>query len=351
MLNLLIDMTELGMVPSPLVRMGIRKLCKERLISLSESELKDPQAIQKYIEMLKQAPVAIATDAANDQHYEVPAEFFLGCLGPHRKYSCAYWPEGCSSLEEAENLSLQITMDRAEITDGMKILELGCGWGSLTLSMARRFPNSSIIAVSNSSSQREFIMAQAAKQNLKNIEILTRDVRSMETVGPNPNYFDRVISVEMFEHLRNYETMLSRISRWLTSEGKLFVHIFTHKKYPYVFETEGSDNWMGQYFFTGGQMPSHSLLKSFQKDLTIQKEWSWDGTHYQKTSEAWLVNLDKNKDEVMRIFEKVYGSSQSIRWFNRWRVFFLAVAELFGYDQGKEWGVSHYLFSKKGQGK
>ncbi len=348
MLNLLIDMTERGMVPSPLVRIGIKRLCNIRLVSLAQTEYRDPQAISDYVDMLKHSPLAIATDAANEQHYEVPAEFFLRCLGPHLKYSCAFWPEGCESLGEAEKLALEITMERAELSDGMKILELGCGWGSLALAMAAKFPNAQITAVSNSASQKEYIDGQIAQRQLRNIEIVTRDVNTLADTAFGNSKFDRVVSVEMFEHLRNYETILARIRGWLAPEGKLFVHIFTHKKYPYLFETEGSDNWMGKYFFTGGQMPSHTLLKSFQKDLHMEKEWSWDGRHYQKTAEAWLRNLDSQKEAVIGILSQVYGEREALRWFNRWRVFFLAVAELFGYRQGSEWGVSHYLFSASG---
>jgi cyclopropane-fatty-acyl-phospholipid synthase len=346
MLNLLIDITERGLVPDPLMRIGIRRLCGERLTSLEVNDRRDPNAGRQYVTMLKQSPVAIETQAANQQHYELPADFFLRTLGHHLKYSCAYWPEGCLSLKEAERAALEITMERAELKDGMKILELGCGWGSLSLAMAEKFPGARITAVSNSASQREFIEAQARLRNFKNLEILTRDVATLEDLGPGREGFDRVVSVEMFEHLRNYEVVLGRIRRWLAPTGKLFIHIFTHQKYPYLFETEGSHNWMGKYFFTGGQMPSQNLLASFQKDLSLEKTWQWDGTHYQKTSEAWLANLNSNKREIMELLEKVYGADEAGRWFQRWKLFFMAVAELFGYRAGTEWGVTHYLFSK-----
>jgi len=348
MLSVLISMTERGLIPDPLVRLGIRQLCGQRLRSLQTHYRAQPGLENQYVEMLKTSPVAVATDAANEQHYEVPAEFFATVLGPHRKYSCAYWPEGCRDLATAELLALDETMRRAELRDGMKILELGCGWGSLTLAMASRFPASRVLAISNSQSQRQFIEGEARRRGLQNIEIRTCDVSALESLGDDEGSFDRVVSVEMFEHFRNYEILLQRIHRWLNPEGKLFVHIFTHRQYPYLFETEGSDNWMGKYFFTGGQMPSHDLMKAFQRDLKLEKQWAWDGTHYQKTSEAWLQNHDREKERILTLFEKVYGPKEAQAWFHRWRIFFLSVAELFGYRQGQEWGVSHYLFSKKG---
>lgn len=346
MLNLFIQMAEQGIVPGPLVRFGIRRLCEVRLDSLSQVDRVDPQASLKYVQMLRSSSVAVATNVANEQQYEVPADFFSKCLGPHLKYSSAYWPEGCGSLAEAEHQALQITMARAEIVNGMNILELGCGWGSLTLALAEKFPSSKITAVSNSASQRTYILTQAALRNLTNVDVLTRDVSSLEHIGPKDGHYDRVVSVEMFEHLRNYEVLFGRVRRWLKPEGKLFVHIFTHKKYAYLFESEGDDNWMGKYFFTGGQMPSHVLLKSFQKDMKLEREWAWDGTHYQKTAEAWLKNLESNKKDVMLLFEQIYGKKEAVGWFNRWRIFYLAVAELFGYRAGAEWGISHYLFSR-----
>jgi cyclopropane-fatty-acyl-phospholipid synthase len=347
MLNLLIDMTERGLIPDTLVRMGIRKLCQVRLKEMTYLKETEPSLENRYAEMLKNSPLAVDTKKANEQHYEVPADFFLKVLGPNRKYSCAFWPEGCTSLAEAEEISLNQTMDRAEIRDGMKILELGCGWGSLTLAMAKKYPRAQITAISNSKTQKQYIDNFTTSLNIRNVNVLTHDVSVMENIGDDTPSFDRVISIEMFEHFRNYEILLKRISQWLKPDGKLFVHIFTHKQYPYLFETQGDDNWMGRYFFTGGQMPSHSLLNSFQHDLKIQKEWTWSGIHYQKTSEAWLKNMREHQVEIIKILEGVYGAEQASRWFNRWRVFFLSVAELFGYKNGTEWGVSHYLFTKR----
>ena len=350
MIGFLIDMTELGFVPHPLVRLGIRRLCGQRLTALAESVGKEPQFIERYVDSLRHSPVAVATDVANQQHYEVPAAFFARCLGKQRKYSCAFFPENVHSLDEAETLALNLTMERADIHDGMRILELGCGWGSLTLAMAARFPGARITAISNSSSQREFIENELRARGLTNTTVLTRDMASFDAADVEPGGFDRVVSVEMFEHLRNYEEVLARIKTWLVPGGKLFVHIFTHRNFPYLFEADGDHNWMGKYFFTGGQMPSHNLLKCFQKDLQLESEWAWDGTHYQKTAEAWLRNLEANKQEILRLFTGVYGSAEAVRWLNRWRIFFLSVSELFGFRSGSEWGVSHYLFTKQKEG-
>jgi cyclopropane-fatty-acyl-phospholipid synthase len=267
-------------------------------------------------------------------------------LGKNLKYSSCFYDSQTKSLDEAEDLALKTSCERAQIKDGMRILELGCGWGSLTLHMARTYPASKIVAISNSAPQKAFIDEQAKKRGLNNVLVLTRDISQLESLAVEFESFDRVMSIEMFEHFKNYEKLLSKISDVLTADGKLFVHIFTHKEYSYPFEVEGEDNWMGKYFFTGGQMPSHNLLYSFQKNLILQHSWAWDGIHYQKTSEDWLKNMDKNADKIRAIFDKTYGK-ESVQWFNRWRVFFMSCAELFGYDKGQEWGVSHYLFSKR----
>lgn len=339
MLNLLIQAMERGLVPDALVRVGIRRLCGERLETLrAETE----SARQSHLTALKTSPVAVQTAAANDQHYELPARFFDLVLGQHRKYSCGYWEKPNASLDESERAALDITMERAGLADGQRILELGCGWGSLSLAMAARFPGARITAISNSNSQREFITAEARRRGFTNLEVLTRDVANLEDPGDR---FDRVVSVEMFEHMRNYGALFQRIRGWLKPGGKLFVHIFTHREFTYLFETEGDDNWMGRYFFTGGQMPSRDLFQKFSEHLRVEKSWVWDGRHYQRTSEAWLEKMDQHRSEIMKLFRETYGEKEAVRWFNRWRVFFLAVAELFGYDQGKEWDVTHYLLS------
>lgn len=344
-----IENAERGLIPDALLRAGIRKLCRDRLESLTGPTLeKEEDRLQEYVKGLKRLPIAVHTQAANEQHYELPPEFFEKVLGRNRKYSSCYFGPGISTtpdgLDQAEDEALKETMRRAEIRDGMRILELGCGWGSLTLAMARKFPNSKITALSNSAPQRENILSRAAREGLTNVEILTLNMADEFDLGKDT--FDRCVSVEMFEHMKNYELLLARISRWLKPDGKLFVHIFTHKKFAYPFETEGEDNWMGRYFFTGGQMPSHDLLLHFQKDLTLESRWFWDGTHYGKTSECWLLNQDQRKDEILPILEKTYGRDNALIWFNRWRIFFMACAELFSFKNGSEWGVSHYLFKK-----
>jgi len=347
MIHQFIKAMENGYLPDAAIRFGIRKLCHTRLKELHCSSLEEKEnRAQNYKDSLLNSPLAVHTKDANKQHYELPPEFFFHTLGKNLKYSSAYWGQETQSLDEAEELALSISCSRAEISDGMTILELGCGWGSLTLYMAKKFPNSKIVAISNSAPQKTFIDEVAKKRGLKNVTVLTRDVSQLETLALEFESFDRVVSIEMFEHFKNYEILLSKICHVLNAQGKLFVHIFTHKEYSYPFETEGEDNWMGKYFFTGGQMPSHNLLYSFQKDLYLQKTWAWDGVHYQKTSEAWLANMDKNAEIIKGIFQKTYGD-ESLQWINRWRIFFMSCAELFGLNKGSQWGVSHYLFSKK----
>lgn len=347
MITQLIKAMESGVIPDSAIRFGIRQLCKKRLEEVSSGSVTyDEENRQAYIEKLKQLPLAVHTKDANEQHYELPPEFFTYALGKNRKYSSCFWDSTTQNLDQAEDNALNVSIQRAEIKDGHRILELGCGWGSLTLEMAKRFPNSKIVAISNSAPQKVYIDGEAKKRNLSNVLVLTRDISQLESLALEFPSFDRVVSIEMFEHFKNYEMLLSKISDVLAPEGKLFVHIFTHKKYAYPFETDGDDNWMGKYFFTGGQMPSHDLLMFFQKHLHMQKSWIWDGTHYEKTANAWLENTDKNKEKIMPIFQETYGHEASI-WFQRWRVFFMACAELFGHQNGQEWIVSHYLFSKR----
>lgn len=347
MIGQFIKLMENGHVPDTAIRFGIRKLCSTRLeeLSVPSLELKDEKAYL-YREGLRKSPLAINTREANEQHYEVPSDFFLHVLGKNLKYSSCYWNENTKTLDQAEDLALRISVDRAQIKNGMRILELGCGWGSLTLYMGKQFPDSKIVAISNSSTQKAFIDSEAKKRGLNNIMVLTRDISQLESLALEFESFDRVMSIEMFEHFKNYELLLSKISDVLSPSGKLFVHIFTHKDYSYPFETEGEDNWMGKYFFTGGQMPAHHLLSSFQRDLQIERTWAWDGTHYQRTSDAWLARMDENASAVQDILTKTYGDEGKL-WFNRWRVFFMSCAELFGYEKGTQWGVSHYLFTKR----
>jgi cyclopropane-fatty-acyl-phospholipid synthase len=336
---------ERDLLPDFLIRIGIRRLLAERL---REEDKGDPEAQQahfmRFVESLRASPVAIETQAANEQHYELPCEFFELVLGRHLKYSSCYFDRGITSLDEAEARMLALTCERARLADGDRILELGCGWGSLTLWMAEHYPNARITAVSNSRTQKQFIEARAAERGLRNIEVLTRDANVLDF--PPERRFDRAVSVEMFEHMRNYQTLLGRIAGWLRPGGTLFVHIFTNVRYAYPFEVRDESDWMARYFFTGGIMPSDHLLAYFQRDLKLSEHWRVSGTHYQKTAEAWLANMDRTRGRVMPVLEATYGAAEARRWWVYWRVFFMSCAELFGYDAGREWLVSHYLFER-----
>jgi cyclopropane-fatty-acyl-phospholipid synthase len=341
----LIDLCERGLVPDALTRLGIRRLCAQRLREEHDGDAVAAwERFRALLDGLRSSPLAIETDAANRQHYEVPARFFELSLGKRLKYSSCYYPTGSETLDQAEEAMLALYGERAELADGMRILELGCGWGSLTLWMAERFPNARILGVSNSASQREHILGQCAKRGLNNVEILTRDVNVLDL---GERRFDRVVSVEMFEHVRNYRTLFERISGWLDPGGKLFCHVFCHRELMYPFETEGEDNWMGRYFFTGGLMPAADTFLHFQEHLRLEEQWRLSGTHYERTSNHWLENQDRHADEILRLFEQVYGKAEAKIWAQRWRMFWMACAELFGYAGGNEWLVAHYRFQKR----
>ncbi|MET0986597.1 MAG: cyclopropane-fatty-acyl-phospholipid synthase family protein [Steroidobacteraceae bacterium] len=335
---------EQGKLPDTLIRWGIRRYLRQRLRAENQGTPDAQQAHHmRFVAQLKESAIAIETQTANEQHYEVPARFFQHALGPNLKYSCCYYPTGRETLAEAEAAMLQLTVERARIGNGERILELGCGWGSLTLYMAQHFRTSHVTAVSNSRTQREFILQQARARHLTNIEVITCDANVLQF--PACQQFDRVVSVEMFEHMRNYQLLLERIASWLKPRGSLFVHIFTHREYAYAFEVRDATDWMAQYFFSGGIMPSDHLLLYFQDHLQIRDHWRVDGRHYAKTAEDWLDNMDRSRAGILPLFAQRYGNEAG-KWWNYWRVFFLSCAELWAFDAGREWCVSHYLFEK-----
>ncbi len=332
-----VDLVERGMVPDTVTRAAIRRLCRRRArLAGSSAAARETTA---FINSLATAPVALFPEKANEQHYELPADFFELVLGTHRKYSCCFFATPETSLEEAEEEALLLTCAHADLENGQRILELGCGWGSLSLWMAENYPDSQIVAVSNSCPQREFIQRQAIRRSLGNLTVITADMNEFDP----GQQFDRVVSVEMFEHLRNYVEVLRRIAGWLTPQGKLLVHHFCHRQVAYPFEVAGAANWMGRYFFTGGLMPTVDLLTRFQDDLAVTRQWNWSGLHYQQTAEAWLALLDSRREAALQILQQAYGPAEAPRWFQRWRMFFLAVSELFGFAQGEEWFVTHVL--------
>lgn len=340
----LISLAEQGKLPDPLIRYGIRRLCKQRLKDeLINQPEQQQRRFQSLIEELRLSPIAIETDAANEQHYEVATDFYLASLGKRLKYSCAYYPTPSTSLDQAEEHMLSLYCERAEFASGQKILELGCGWGSLTLWMAEHYPNSEITAVSNSITQKTYIDQQCEQHGFSNVTVITADVNELEL---EPNEFDRAISIEMFEHMRNYKQLLKRISTWLAPEGKLFVHIFAHRNVMYPFDVKSEQDWMSQYFFTGGLMPSIDTLLHFQEQLHLESRWLVNGRHYEKTCNHWLAKTDQNKDRIIKAFQQDYSDEEAEQWFHRWRIFYMSCAELFGLDNGSQWMVAHYLFKK-----
>lgn len=330
------SLLEKDLLPDALVRMGIRRLLAARI-----REEEPGHDAQRYALDLRTRPIAEQTGAANAQHYEVPTAFYQHCLGRRLKYSSCLYPTGRETLDEAEEHMLALYVERGGLADGQSILELGCGWGSLTLYLAEKFPRAQITGVSNSRTQKVFIEAQARERGLRNVQIVTCDMNVFEAA---PGQFDRVVSIEMFEHMKNYQRLLQNIARWLKPGGRLFVHIFTHARFSYHFVPKDGTDWMARHFFTGGQMPAHGLLAQFQDDLRLTQHWQLPGTHYQRTAEHWLQNMDAHRDEIMPILAATYGNAEAKKWWAYWRTFYLSCAELWGYRDGTEWLVSHYLF-------
>ena len=321
-------------LPDAVVRAAIHRLCSRTATRLAEGNAERDAGFAG--EMAARA-IAEHTDAANAQHYEVPAAFFALVLGPNRKYSSCFYKDAISTLQEAEEEALRQTVAHADLADGQTILELGCGWGSLSLWMALQFPNARIVAVSNSASQREYIEGEAARIGLSNLRVITSDMNMFDPAAQ----FDRIVSVEMFEHMMNWRALMTRLRSWLKPDGRFFMHIFTHRAGAYLFDRADREDWIAQHFFTGGVMPSHHLVRQYADLFEIEKEWRWSGTHYQRTALHWLARFDANRAEIESFLTDVYGSETAL-WMRRWRWFFLATSGLFGYADGSEWGVSHY---------
>jgi cyclopropane-fatty-acyl-phospholipid synthase len=343
----LIKLIERGMVSDALIRRGIRSLLKQRLSTLPLNDARDYENyLSRFLDRMASAPVAPLPEKANEQHYELPSAFFAFVLGTRRKYSSCYWPDGVEDLDEAEFQALTETCSRAELSDGQTILELGCGWGSLSLWMAQHYPASRITAVSNSHSQKADILARAARAGFTNIDVITCD---MNDFSPGER-FDRIVSVEMFEHMRNWQELFGRVAGWLHPDGRFFLHIFCHRSLPYEFVVEDESDWMSRYFFSGGMMPSYDLPLHFEDRLRLIRRWGWNGKHYERTANAWVANMDRHKAQIWPILSQTYGAEWAPVWWMRWRIFFMACAELFGYHDGEEWLVGHYLFERQAEG-
>ena len=332
-----------GLIPDWILRRGVRSQGKERLNMMNKVD--STKEYSKFINEASTGNIAVNTDDANNQHYEVDSEFFKYCLGKNLKYSCCFWDENTLDLDAAEDNMLEIYSQRAQITDGMSILDIGCGWGSLSLFLAQKYPKSEITGVSNSSSQKIFIDSVASERNISNLNIITRDINDFRT----EEKYDRILSIEMFEHTKNTKKLMNLINDWLNPNGLFFMHVFAHKENPYYFDRDQKNAWMAKYFFTGGMMPNHNLFKDLKSNLEYQKSWILSGEHYERTSNAWLDKMDQNKSKILSLFERSNISSVAKRKFHFWRLFYIACAEIFGYDNGNEWVVSHHLFKKSGK--
>lgn len=344
----LIDWCERGLIPDALARAGMRALIRRRLVDEAGSDERRSERFRAFLAELRASPIAIETKAANEQHYEVPAEFFHRHLGPRLKYSCCHYGGGAATLADAEAQMLALYAERAGLADGQAMLDLGCGWGSLSLWLAERYPNSRVVGLSNSHGQRQFIEARARERGLRNLTILTGNIVDFEMPAAALGLgFDRVLSIEMFEHMKNYGRLFAKVCGWLQPQGRLFVHVFAHKLLAYHFEVQGEDDWMSKYFFTGGTMPSEHLFAHFQDDLQLLDQWWINGRHYERTANQWLAGMDAQRAPILAAFRSAYGEADARIWFQRWRMFYMAVAELFGYAGGREWGVAHYLFAPR----
>lgn len=332
-MSLPIRLAELGWLPDAAIRFGIRRLLGRRLTECRAAG-ESPGAPEH-------RPIAVATERANEQHYEVDPEFFEIVLGARRKYSCCWYDTPDAALDSAEEAMLQLTCERAGLADGMDILELGCGWGSLTLWMAEHYPNSRITAVSNSAPQRKTIEALAADRGLGNVTVKTADINQYRP----DDLYDRIVSVEMFEHVRNHVLLLERIARWLKPGGRLFVHIFCHDTYAYDYEDRGDSDWMARHFFSGGMMPSFRYFESLPVPFSVEESWAVNGEHYARTCRDWLRNLDAHRDAVVAVLRKTLSPAEARVQAQRWRIFFMACEELFAYRGGREWYVGHYLMA------
>ncbi len=338
-----IELAEKGYLPDWVIRRGIRGLLRRRLREIDLSDCRTRREhLRRFLARNADQSIALVPDKANRQHYEVPSGFFQLVLGARLKYSSAIWPEGVDTLDQAEEAMLDLTCRRAALADGLDILELGCGWGSLTIWMAEHYPKSRILAVSNSRSQKKFIDESCAARGLDNVRVVTADVNEFDI----DQLFDRVVSVEMFEHVHNHRRLMRRIGSWLRPDGKLFIHVFCHRDYAYDFDVDGADNWMGRHFFSGGIMPSDDMFLYLQDSLTIEEHWRVPGRHYARTAQAWLENLDRRRTQVVSLFGSKGDGSDPGVMFRRWRLFFMACQELFAYRGGQEWWVSHYLFQR-----
>jgi cyclopropane-fatty-acyl-phospholipid synthase len=339
-----LEWVEQGRIPDAVVRRGIRTLLRGRLAGLEAGgPAAQAERTAQFLAAMGNAPIALLPTLANEQHYELPEEFFGAVLGPNRKYSCCLYTPATGSLAEAEAAALAVSCERAGLADGQQVLELGCGWGSLSLWMAAHYPSSRITAVSNSHSQRRYIEAQAAARGYRNLQVITCDMNTFQTSGQ----FDRIVSVEMFEHMRNWRELFARVAGWLAPGGRFFMHVFVHRAVPYAFEDQGSDDWMSRHFFSGGMMPSDELPALLQDDLRLEARWRWDGRHYERTANDWLANMDARRTQIWPILERCYGAGEAQRWWSRWRMFFMACAELWGHEQGSQWWVSHYRFARR----